>query len=133
LWCALSPTDKRSGAKQWMVWLAEWFISTKMDPDIAQCICDMLRVRERETKFANFLAHLIATVVVKQDNIGWLDLLREISAQWKEAQEVYYMFIGSNRSLWRWAQGLIQQLLSMVRKMWITWNAVVHKQMRTGD
>jgi len=77
--------------------LAEWFISTKMDLDTARCICDMLRVRKRETKFANFAAHLIVTVAVEQDNIGWLDFTEgRISAQWKEAQGVYYMFIGSN-------------------------------------
>jgi len=47
--------------------------------------------------------------------------------QWKEAQEVYYILMGSNCTARRCAQGLIQQLLSMVHKMWIAWNVVVNE------
>jgi len=76
--------------------LTNWFNLTKTDPDIAWCICDTLQIQE-EAKFANFAAHSIATVAVEQDNIGWLDFTEGcISGQWKAAQEVYYMSIGSN-------------------------------------
>jgi len=82
-----------------------------------------------EAKFGDHADYLIATVAAEQDMIRWL-LFTEgwILAQWKEAQEVYYILIGSNRSVRRWALGLIQQLLSMVHKMWIAWNAVLHEQ-----
>jgi len=96
---------------------------SKTDPAIAKCICDTLRVCAMETKFRDFAACSIATAALEQDEIGWLDFTEgRISAQWKEAQGVYYASIGSSRLPWRWAQGLIQNLLSMVHKMWIAKN-----------
>jgi len=54
---------------------------------------------------------------------------KNIGTVGKEAQEVYYLLIGSNGSSRRWAhQGLIQQLLSKVHhKMWIARNVMVHE------
>jgi len=113
--------------------LAEWFVSTKMDLDIMSCICDTLRVRDVEMKFATFAPHTIAEVVVEQDEISWISFTEgRILAQWKNAQEVYYISIGSKQSPRWWAQGLIQQLLSMVNKMWIAQNTVVHDCDKNG-
>jgi len=113
--------------------LADWFASSKTDPAIAKCICDVLRVRATEAKFRDFAASSIATAALEQDEIGWLDFTEgRISAQWKEAQGVYYASIGSTRSPRRWAQGLIQNLLSMVHKMWIARNVAVHERDENG-
>jgi len=113
--------------------LAEWFVSTKIDPDIVSCICDTLRVQEVKVKFATFAPNTIAELAGEQDEIGWLSFTEgRILARWKEAQEVYYTSIGSNRSPRRWAHGLVQQLLSMVHKMWIARNAVVHERDDNG-
>jgi len=95
--------------------LADWFVLTKTDPDIARCICNTLRRREAKSKFSDHAEFLFVSVAAEQDMIGWLSFTEgRLSAQWKEAQKVYYVSIGSNQSSRRWAQGLIQQLLSMV-------------------
>jgi len=105
--------------------LADWFVLTKTDTDIARCI----RWREVESKFSDHADFPSGAVTAEQDSIGWLSFTEgKLSAQWKEVQEVYYISICSNGSSRQWAQGLIQQLLSMVHKMWIAWNAVVHEQ-----
>jgi len=44
-----------------------------MDPAIAKCIWDMLRVRMMEAKFRDFPALLIVAAALEQDEIGWLD------------------------------------------------------------
>jgi len=87
--------------------LADWFVLTKTDPEIAGCICNMVRWQDAESKFSNHAELLIVTVAAEQDMIGWLSF--------------------TEGRILTWAQGLIQQLLSVVHKIWIAWNAVVHE------
>jgi len=85
--------------------LADWFILTKTDPDIAHCICNTLRHREAKSKFRDHADFPIVAVAAEQDMIGWLSFTEgRLSAQWKEAQEVYYVYVCSNRSSRRWME-----------------------------
>ena len=62
-----------------------------------------------------------------QDAIGWTNFIKgRISLEWRTAQSHFYASIGSSRTSRQWAEELVQNLLTMVHKMWIARNDVAH-------
>lgn len=116
--------------------LEAWFGETKTDPAISRCILETL-IPRTPTHFNN--SHVdpsdlfLRAAAEDQDEIGWMNFVEgRISCKWREAQADYYLSISCNRSARRWAEGLVQQLLSCVHKLWIARNAVVHERDADG-
>ena len=117
-----------------LVSLEAWFDVTKTDPEISKCILRSLAPRE-PTSFTTHAGHslLLQMAADEQDSIGWMNFVEgRLSQKWKNAQAAYYLSIDTNRSARLWAEGLVQQLLSGVHKMWIARNAVVHERDEEG-
>ena len=55
--------------------LAEWFVATKTDPAIMECVCDALTPRSTTMKFADFASDSIIDVVEEQDEMGWMNFV----------------------------------------------------------
>jgi len=113
--------------------LMEWFDTVDTDARIGQCICDALRLQSEDARFTFFADVGIRDVAEEQDGIGWMNFVEgRMSKRWTELQRIYYMATNSRRTAKTWTNGLIQQLYSMVHKMWIARNQVVHERDENG-
>ena len=116
-----------------MVWqeaidgLAAWFDLSHTNPEIRDCICSTLCLRSIEACFAPFASPTITAAALDQDANRWMNFIEgRISLEWRMAQSHFYASIGSSRTSRQWAAELVQNLLTMVHKMWIARNDVAH-------
>jgi hypothetical protein len=110
-----------------------WMTAVDTAPDIAHCFRNALRSCSPDHPFMAYASQSIFDAATEQDNIGWFNFMEgRISRQWGIAQAEHYASRGSQRTANRWTEELIQNLYSVVHKMWKSRNDIVHARNDKG-
>jgi len=70
---------------------------------------------------------------VTQTVIGWMIFTEgKIASQWQRLQQGHYECIRSDKSVKKWARGLVMELLQLTHSQWVYRNSIKHKKDQRG-
>jgi hypothetical protein len=107
--------------------LQEWLQEVDTAPDIQHCIISALSARTIDQSFQTVSPELSRPAAIAQDRIGWVAFTEgRISTHWRRRQAAHYQAISSERSVAKWAAGLVTSLLSVTHSQWTHRNSILH-------
>jgi len=106
-----------------------WMTEVDTDPDIYDCFSKALRARNPAHLFAAYASDTTIGAATDQDKIGWVHFLEgKVALKWRELQDDHYTLSGSRKTSKGWAEGLVNNLLTLVHKLWKSRNDAVYEQ-----
>jgi hypothetical protein len=107
--------------------LQEWLQEVDTAPDIQHCIISALSARTIDQSFQEVSHELSLPAALAQDRIGWVAFTEgRISTLWRKRQAAHYHAVHSERSVGKWAAGLVTSLLSVTHSQWVHRNSILH-------
>ena len=124
--CAFTWSESLAGFR-------EWLIEVDTDPSIQDCLLRTLATRDPHQSFTAFSDESSFDAAQEQDAIGWVFATEgKVSNAWRKTQNKYYKTIGSSRCSWKWAAGLVTNLLHLTHAQWIHRCNVLHARDAEG-
>jgi len=111
----------------------EWMEQEDMLPEICGCLIRALRERSMTWDFRTDCNAQVIGVAEIQMKIGWMNFMEgKLASQWQELQKGHYERICSDKSVKKWARGLVMELLQLMHSQWVYRNSIKHKKNRRG-
>jgi len=107
----------------------EWMEQADTMPEIRECFIKALWERSTTWDFRTDCNTQVIGAAATQTKIGWMNFTEgKITSQWQSLQQGYYKCTRSDKSVKKWARGLVMELLQLTHSQWVYQNSIKHKK-----